>query len=318
MHERVIIAGAADSGKRLDVFVAEQDATLSRSHIQQLIKNGYILVDGARQKASFRLNGGATISVDVPEAAPVEACAEPLPVDIVFEDEWLVVVNKAAGMVVHPGAGNPAGTLVNALLHHCHALAGIGGALRPGIVHRLDRDTSGVLVVAKSDRAYHGLREQFSQHTITRQYHALVYGRLSDMSGVIDTPIGRDRVDRKRMSTRSRHGRPARTLWRVLETFAEVTHLEATLETGRTHQVRVHCASIGHPLVGDCVYGTARRVRSVAAKPVQDALKQITRHMLHAGLLAFDHPVSGARMTCTAALPADFAHVLAVLRDQGC
>jgi 23S rRNA pseudouridine1911/1915/1917 synthase len=318
MHEFVINAQENDSGKRLDVCIAERDPALSRSQLQQLIKTGRVRVDGVLQKASFRLNGGEKIVVSVPEPLPATVCAEDVPVEIVFEDEWIVVVNKAPGMVVHPGAGNATGTLVNALLHHCDALSGIGGTMRPGIVHRLDKDTSGVLVVAKSDAAYHSLRKQFSSHAITRKYHALVYGRMPDRSGVIEAAIGRDRVDRKRMSTRVRHGRPARTLWDVLETFDDITHLEAALETGRTHQVRVHCASIGHPLVGDFVYGTPKRMRSVSSKPVQDALKQITRHMLHAGLLAFDHPVSSARMTFTADLPADFAHVLTVLREQGC
>jgi 23S rRNA pseudouridine1911/1915/1917 synthase len=217
-------------------------------------------------------------------------------------------------MVVHPACGNYSGTMVNALLYQCTTLSGIGGVIRPGIVHRLDKGTTGVLVVAKNDAAHQGLSEQFKQHTVVRKYSALVFGTMREASGTVSSPIGRHPADRKKMSTHTRRGRNAVTHWNVLETFDMVTLLEATLETGRTHQVRVHLASIGHPIVADEPYGGCKRLKAISFKQLQDACKAIKRPLLHAGYLQFMHPDTGAPLSFTAPLPDDFVRILNILR----
>ncbi len=308
----------AAGGNRLDQYISLEDADLSRSQVQQAIKNNRVLVNDLHQKASYRVCPGDVVGIELADPVPLDARPEEIPIDILFEDDWLVVVNKPPGMVVHPACGNYEGTLVNALLYHCTALSGIGGVMRPGIVHRLDKDTSGVLVVAKNDRAHQGLSEQFKEHSVLRKYKALVYGMMEDTSGTIEADIGRDRFDRKRMSTRTRKGRAAVTHWRVQEAFDGMSLLEVTLETGRTHQVRVHLASIGHPVVGDMVYGTAKKIRSIVLKPVEDALKKVKRQMLHAGYLSFSHPDTNKRLEFEAPVPDDYENILGIAREYLC
>lgn len=299
---------------RLDVAIAAALDSMSRSRARQSIRDGCVQVNGLPARPSCRLQAGDRVSLDLPEPAPLEAQPEQIPLDIVYEDASVIVVNKPAHLVVHPACGNPSGTLVNALLFHCRDLAGIGGVQRPGIVHRLDKDTSGVMVAAKNDRAHAALSEQFRDHSVVRRYRALVYGVMAEDSGRIETLIGRDRSDRKKMSAHPRRGRPAVTNWRCLERFDGYSLLEAELETGRTHQVRVHLASIGHSVVGDQTYGNQRRLRAIKNKPLQDALKALKRHLLHAGFLQFEHPVTHEVMTCTAPLPPEFEDVLTLLR----
>jgi 23S rRNA pseudouridine1911/1915/1917 synthase len=304
-----------DSGKRLDILLSEKKTLLSRSQVQKAIKDKRVWVNHVNQKASYRVSPGDVIEIDIIDPVPLQAQSENIPVEIVFEDPWIVVVNKPAGMVVHPASGNYSGTLVNALLYHCKTLSGIGGVIRPGIVHRLDKGTSGVLVVAKNDLAHQSLGEQFKKHTVLRRYKALVFGTMDNNSGTIKGLIGRHHIHRKKMSTKPRKGRNAVTHWEVKEEFDSFTFLEATLETGRTHQVRVHLESIGHPVVGDQVYGSSKRLRSVVSKKVLDVLKGINRPLLHAGSLQFVHPEKGAPMAFEAPLPVDFSHVLEVLRN---
>lgn len=306
------------AGQRLDRFLADCSDTLSRAQVQQAIGDGRVQVDGTRQRASYRVCVGAHVQIELPEPVPMEARPEPIPLDILYEDEAVIVVNKPAGMVVHPACGHPSGTLVNALLHHGRAAGGSADALRPGIVHRLDKDTSGVMVVARTESAHFNLGDQFHDHTVGRTYVALVYGQMPEESGRIEAPIGRDRVDRKKMSTRARRSRPALTCWQVRESYGEIDLIEATLGTGRTHQVRVHLASIGHPVVGDPVYCPPRRKRTVTHKPLHDLLVQITRQLLHAARLEFRHPVTGQLMSFEAPVPEDFARVLQLLRSRPC
>jgi len=303
-----------DSGKRLDVFIAEQENSISRSQARYAVAQGRVRVDKKSRKASYRLCAGETVAMEIPEPVPLAAQPENIPVDVLYEDPWVIVVNKPAGMVVHPACGNYSGTLVNALLYQCTTLSGIGGVIRPGIVHRLDKGTTGVLVVAKNDTAHQGLSEQFKQHSVVRRYSALVFGAMHDPSGTISSPIGRHHADRKKMSTQTRKGRNAVTHWKVLESFDTVTLLEATLETGRTHQVRVHLASIGHPVVGDEPYGGLKRLKAISSKQLQDAFKAIKRPLLHAGCLQFTHPEKGALLSFEAPLPDDFVGVLGILR----
>ena len=304
---------------RLDTFVATADAQLSRAQVQQGIRAGWLTVNGQPAKAAYRVRPGDRIALILPEPQPSAAAPEPIPLHLLYEDDWIVVVNKPAGLVVHPGSGNPSGTLVNALLHHCPRLSGVGGVVRPGIVHRLDKDTSGVMVAAKNDLAHRGLAAQFSCHSVDRRYRGLVFGAMEHAAGTISAAVGRDRVDRKRMTTRARVGRHAVTHWRVLTQWEQLSLVEARLETGRTHQVRVHFASIGHGLVGDPVYGSARRVRTLSApKPVCDVLRGVNRQLLHAGHLGFVHPATGCRMVFQTPVPADFQAVLDVLERQLC
>jgi 23S rRNA pseudouridine1911/1915/1917 synthase len=274
-----------------------------------LIRNGYTHVDGSNRKPSYKVKLNEQIECRLPPPEPIELAAEPLPLDVVFEDRHLIVLNKPPGMVVHPAAGHPGGTLVNALLYHCPDLEGIGGQKRPGIVHRLDKDTSGVLVVAKTDLAHHELSRQFKARKIRKHYLALVYGLPEDDRGQIDLPIGRHPKERKKMSTVSTSGREALTIWRVKERFAGATLLEIDLKTGRTHQIRVHCTSMGHPIVGDNVYGRRPRLAKENA-PLYAILKTAKRQMLHALRLGFTHPVTAETLHFNAPLPEDMQTII--------
>lgn len=287
------------SGLRLDHFLAAQLPHLSRSRLQALIKEGHILVEGQPAKPGEKIRTGKRITVNEPDATPVNGTApEDIPLEILFEDADLLVLNKSAGMVVHPAAGNPCGTLVNALLHHCTALSGIGGEQRPGIVHRLDKETSGCLVVAKNDRAHQALSRQFAQRDVLKVYLALVAGHLTKKSGVIEAAIGRHPVHRKKMSVLERgKGRPSTTDYRVLRELPGASLVECTLHTGRTHQIRVHLKHLGHPLLGDPLYG--RR-------------GAFERQMLHAWKLGFTHPVTGQWMEFQSAIPKDFVDAGAI------
>lgn len=306
-------------GARLDAYVAAHETQLSRAQVQQGIRAGWLTVNGQPAKAAYRVHVGDRIELSVPAPQPAVAGPEPIPLQILYEDDWIVVIDKPAGLVVHPGSGNPAGTLVNALLHHCPRLSGVGGVVRPGIVHRLDKDTSGVMVAAKNDLAHRGLAAQFSCHSVDRRYRALVFGVMEQPAGTISAAVGRDRVDRKRMTTRTRAGRQAVTHWRVLTQWEQLSLVEARLETGRTHQVRVHFASIGHGLVGDPVYGSSRRIRNLSGpKPVCDVLRGVNRQLLHAGHLGFAHPATARRMVFQTPVPDDFRAVLDVLENGSC
>ena len=300
-----IVVLPADSGLRLDVFVSRHLPALSRARIQQLIAEGHIRRPGGAVKAALRVEAGWTIDVEIP--APVAATPRPeaLPLTILHDDDDIVVVDKPAGLVVHPGAGHAGGTLVNALLHHVKGLSGIGGAERPGIVHRLDRGTSGVMVIAKHDRAHRALARQFHDREVHKEYVALVWGRMP-AGARIDRPIGRDPKNRQRMSSRARHARTAET--RVIEVapLGAVSLVRLTIGTGRTHQIRVHLSDEGHAVVGDTVYGGARK----RLPPGLEALAALDRPFLHAVSLSFAHPGTGAPVTFTAPLPADLRMAL--------
>jgi 23S rRNA pseudouridine1911/1915/1917 synthase len=300
----VHVVGSEFAGQRLDVVLARLEPTLSRAQVQRLIEQGEITVAGGVAKPAHKLRAGELIEGRVPE--PVPACLEPqaIPLAILYEDADLVVIDKPAGMVVHPAAGHAHGTLVNALLHHCRDLSGVGGELRPGIVHRLDKDTSGVLVAAKHDRAHRALSVQWKQHSIDREYLAFVRGSPRAETGTVDAPIGRHPTDRKRMSTRARVGRSAVTHWRVEERLRDATLLRVRLETGRTHQIRVHMASIALPLLGDRVYGGGRALQPALA---------IARQALHATVLGFAHPTTGERVRFESPLPGDLLDLLEAL-----
>jgi 23S rRNA pseudouridine1911/1915/1917 synthase len=295
------------AGMRLDQAVVGRLPELSRARVRRLIDDGAIRVSGARSKASHRLRLGERVSCELPEPCEARLEPEPIPLDVVFEDAWLLVVNKPAGRVVHPAAGHRSGTLVHALLHHCDDLSGIGGVRRPGIVHRLDKGTSGLLVVAKSDASHRALQAQFVAHSIDREYLALVRGVPRAERGSIDAPIGRLRADPKRFTThrgRLRSARSARTHWSLERRFRELTLLRVQLETGRTHQIRVHLASIGLPIAGDPVYGGGRRVARELG---------LERQALHAAVLGFEHPATAERLRFEAPLPEDLRRVLARL-----
>jgi len=298
---------------RLDRYLAGLGLPVSRSRIQRLIEEGRVTVAGGPARASLKLRGGERIRVEI--AAPEAPRSEPeaLPIDLVYEDSWLAVVAKPAGLVVHPGPGHPSGTLVNALLHHCEDLSGIGGVLRPGIVHRLDKDTSGLLVVAKDDATHRALQAQFQGRAVEKVYLAVVLGRMEGQ-GVLDRPVGRHPSDRKKMAVDAPRGRPAMTRWRALQALRGATLLEVRIETGRTHQIRVHLASAGHPVVGDPLYGGTRRARGVADPDARRRLGRELGQALHAWRLAFRHPQSGEPMRFEAPLPEP---LLLLIQDLG-
>jgi 23S rRNA pseudouridine1911/1915/1917 synthase len=296
--------------ERLDAYIARNVESLTRAAVQRLLETGMITVDGTLPKPSLKLKGGERVMITVPppvEAAPVP---ERIPLDILYEDRDLVVVNKAAGMVVHPGAGNSGGTLVNALLGHCSDLSGIGGELRPGIVHRIDKDTSGILVVAKNDAAHLSLSEQFREHTIKRIYLAIVYGSPKGETGRLESVIGRHPLDRKRMSGKARHGKHAVTHWRVMGRYPGMCLIRLRLETGRTHQIRVHLSEAGHPLVGDEVYGGGSRLSSIKDPVLRKLIKALGRQALHAKTLGFIHPTTKEYLEFDSELPQDMAAII--------
>ncbi len=301
-----------EQGLRLDIFLSQKDAGLSRSQARRLIDGGEALVDGRPARASHRLRPGERVSLHRPPPVPAGIVAEEIPLDIRYEDDAVLVVDKPAGMVVHPAAGNSRGTLVNALQFHCGRLSSVGGLMRPGIVHRLDKGTSGLMVIAKTDEAHRHLSEQFKKRRVSKHYTVLVHGDLREDEGVIDAPVGRHPVERKKMSTASRRGKAALTRWRVLERYGDCTLLEAQIETGRTHQIRVHLGAMGHPVVGDAVYGGSKRAADSPA--LRAALKRLTRQALHAGRLSFLHPLTGRVMSFESPLPADMAEVIDFLK----
>jgi len=304
-----------DQGRRLDQFLSEADLNISRSQAKNLIERRFVLLNQKPTKPSARLKAGDMIAGSLPEPQPLSLEPEPLPLSVLYEDPSIIVVDKPPGMVVHPAAGAPSGTLVNALLHHCKDLAGINGVLRPGIVHRLDKDTSGVMVIAKDDKAYQELTKQFKNRTVKKVYLAIAYGHFGEAEGLIDSPIGRHPVERKRMSTRTKKGRTAITRWRVLESLNNYTLLEILPETGRTHQIRVHLSSMGHPLLGDPLYGRKGRPGSIHEPLLKECAKRINRQALHAHRLTIDHPRTGEKIQFLSPVPQDMQEVLECLRS---
>ena len=292
---------------RLDRFVAEEMPDFSRSYLQQLVIDGAVLVDGQVRRPSFKMTPGQVVTVELPEAVESEILAQDIPLDILYEDADILMVNKEAGMVVHPAAGHATGTLVNAVLFHAPEIS-IHGSTRPGIIHRLDKDTSGVMVIAKSDRAQTYLVDQWLERKVQKRYLALVSGVVEEDTATIDVPIGRNQVNRQQMAT-SRSGREALTHFTVLERFAETTLLDVAIETGRTHQIRVHMNFIGFPVVGDTLYGN-----KVSGRIAEDL--GLTRQFLHARTLGFKMPGSGEPRVFEAPLPADLQHVLETLRTR--
>lgn len=311
MEEYIVLE--AEAGMRLDAFLALK-SDLSRSAAVRMIEKECITVDGVVRDKKFLLSSGNVVSLSLPEVLPYEVKAEPIPLDIVYEDEDLLVVNKPKGLVVHPAAGNESGTLVNALLHYCgDTLSGVGGVARPGIVHRIDKDTTGLLVVAKNDFAHRALALQLEDHSLYREYRALVQGGFSTEGGTVNAPIGRHPVDRKRMAVirdGSHAAKSAVTHYTVLARYGAITELSLRLETGRTHQIRVHMSHIGHPLLGDTVYGGGR----TPFEKKHAAL--LEGQALHAQKLSFIHPRSGARVEFSTPLPDAFARLLAILKKD--
>ncbi len=295
-------------GERLDQALAAVVVDLSRAALQRLIRGGHVTVAGKPVRSSDRVRGGETVDLELPSPEPIDAEPEAIPLSILFEDDDLVIVDKAAGMAVHPGAGVRHGTLVNALLHHCRGLSGIGGAERPGIVHRLDRDTTGVMVIARNDVAHRALSSQFKARTVRKLYEALAWGLPRSGSGVVDQPIGRHPSARVKMAVRS-DGRPSRTAYRVVSRFGPVSLFELTPSTGRTHQIRVHLSSIKHPIVGDPLYG-GKRVDTLRDSGMREILRRFKGVALHARSLGFTHPATGEWCEFRAPRPAAFQEIL--------
>lgn len=326
--QKTLATGPEDDGKRLDRFLAERLADLSRSRLKTLIEAGHLAKAGRTiEEAGYRVKPGETFVLTLPEAEPAEPAAEAIPLAIVYEDDAVVVIDKPAGLVVHPAAGNRTGTLVNALIAHCGAsLSGIGGVKRPGIVHRLDKDTSGLLVVAKTDQAHRGLSKQFGAHgrdgRLERAYLALVWGVPERRRGSVEAPLARHPADRTRMAVARSGGREAITHYEVLETFAGrdgkpiASLVRCLLETGRTHQIRVHMAHLGHPVMGDALYARAHKSRAgKLTDRAKSALEGLRRQALHAAELGFIHPVSRRRLRFASPLPAEIDGLIAALRS---
>ena len=303
------VVDSSQGGIRLDVFIASRLTEYSRSHIAHLIQDAQVTVNTHVKKPGYRIRAGDQIRGVIPAAAMVSLEPQPLELDIIYEDEDLVVINKQPGLVVHPAPGHDSGTLVNALLYHCPDIGPIGGELRPGIVHRLDKDTSGILIVAKKSASLAHLTAQFSARTVRKTYLALVYGQMKTDSGRIDLPIGRHPIHRKRMSTASPRSRAAETTWKTRKSFTGLSLLQLNLKTGRTHQARVHCAAIGHPVVGDPVYGKRRPDRGLP-RPVAEIVGKVSRQMLHAWKLTFTHPATDDSRSFTAPLAGDMHELI--------
>ena len=310
---RTLAVDEAGSGERLDRWLARAVPAISRARVQSIIAGGGVLVDGRPARPSLRLKPGQSVSLRLPAPQAAVPLPEDIPIAVVHEDRHLLVVDKPAGLVVHPGAGRATGTLVNALLHRVRDLSGIGGVLRPGIVHRLDRGTSGLLVVAKDDAAHLALSRQFAGRTVEKDYLAIVLGVPRAAEGAIDVPIGRDPVHRRRMSVRAPRARAARSTYRVVEALDGAALVRVRIATGRTHQIRVHLAALGHPVAGDPTYGGRRRPASRRSE-ARAALETLARPALHAARLAFTHPATGERMSFESPLPADLQELLATLR----
>lgn len=305
--------GPAHSGTRLDAFLASQIEGWSRARLQKLIDNEDVLVNGKPAKPSYKLRAGDEIEIELNAAPATGFEPENIPVEVIYEDDTLLVVNKPAGLVVHPAAGTPSGTLANALAYHFEQLPDRGSGLRPGIVHRLDRDTSGLLVVAKTDAALDHLSDQFRERTVLKSYVALVHGRVSQDSGKVDQPIARDPSNRTRMAV-VRGGRSALTLYRVRRSFDRFTLLDVELKTGRTHQIRVHLAWLKHPVVGDETYGGGRD-NTIQNPQLRARVRKLERHFLHAEKLAFMHPVTGAKLKFESSLPDELSALLQQLDE---
>jgi 23S rRNA pseudouridine1911/1915/1917 synthase len=305
-----------DQGKRLDQFLSETNLNLSRSQAKHMIQKHHILLNQKLAKPSIHVKAGDIVSGTIPEPSPLSLKPEPIPVTILYEDSSIIVIDKPSRMVVHPAHGNPSGTLVNALLYHCKDLAGINGVLRPGIVHRLDKDTSGVMVVAKDDEAFHQLTKQFKNRTVEKTYLAIVYGKFGQDEGLIDSAIGRHPSERKRMSTRTKKGRVAITRWKKVEELDGATLLEIFPQTGRTHQIRVHLSSIGHPILGDPLYGRKGRPGAIHDSVLKECVKRMNRQALHAQRLEFTHPRTGERVQFISPTPRDLENVLEWLKTQ--
>ena len=305
----IFTVGKEDAGKRLDAFLAEK-TELSRSAAARLAESGAVTVCGIKREKKHPLKEGDVIELEIPEAEEYEATPENIPLDVVYEDNDIIVINKPSGMVVHPAPGNYTGTLVNALLYHCRdSLSGIGGVMRPGIVHRIDKDTSGLLVVAKNDFAHKALSEELSYHGIEREYHALVKGGFKTESGTVDLPLGRHPVDRKKMAVLKNDptAREAVTHYEVIASYGQVTYLRLKLETGRTHQIRVHMSHLGHALIGDEVYGSNKIPFEKQHASLLDG------QILHAKRLSLTHPKTGERMTFECELPDNFKKLIEIL-----
>ncbi|WP_432630540.1 RluA family pseudouridine synthase [Brotaphodocola sp.] len=294
------------AGSRIDRYLSEQVAEMSRAHLQKLLKDGGVTVNDRPVKSSYKVMEGDKIQLDIPEAVEPEIVPEEMDLDILYEDKDIILINKPKGMVVHPAAGHATGTLVNGLMAHCRGdLSGINGVMRPGIVHRIDMDTTGVLIVCKNDQAHNAIAEQLKVHSITRKYYAIVHGVVKEDEGTVHAPIGRHPTDRKKMSINEKNGKDAITHYRVLRRFRRFTYIECQLETGRTHQIRVHMASIGHPLLGDHVYG-----------PAKCPFSGLQGQTLHAGVLGIIHPTTGEYMEFQAPLPEYFETLLRKLEQD--
>lgn len=302
---------------RLDRFLDDSLPELSRSQVKRLIDEGAVTLDGVKSKAGIKLKGGEEVCVVLPAPVAATAEAEPIPLNVLYEDSALIVVNKPAHLVVHPAPGHQSGTLVNALLHHCQDLSGVGGELRPGIVHRLDKDTSGVMVATKNDSTHRYLAKQFKTHSIKRHYRALVHGLFAQNKGVIDQPIGRHPVHRKKMSTAARSSRHAITHWQVLRRYEEdrLSLVDLMLETGRTHQIRVHLANNKCPVVGDPLYGGSSRIKTIVDENLRGQISTLNRQFLHAWQLGFEHP-DGRTMIFQEGLPAELQSIIKYLEEK--
>lgn len=304
--EITLIADEGTDGIRVDKFISTQYEDLSRSYIQKLLSDGFIFVNGRSVKASYKVSDGDSVFLTVPDSIIPDIVPENIPLDIVYEDDDIIIVNKPKNMVVHPAAGNYTGTLVNALMYHCRDnLSGINGCLRPGIVHRIDKDTTGLLVVCKNDNAHRNVAEQLKEHSITRRYEAICIGDLKNDEGIVNEPIGRSVNDRKKMAINRKNGKNAITHYKVLEHLKKYSHISCVLETGRTHQIRVHMSSLGHPLLGDELYGGVR-----------PEFPKLQGQCLHAGVLGLIHPTTNKYIEFTAPLPGYFTELLETLRKR--
>lgn len=305
MDENILEITAKESGDRVDALLARNIEGLSRSAAQRLIDNGHVILNGVPVRKNYKCSSGDQIEISIPQAGELPLVAQDIPLDIAYEDEDLIVINKARGMVVHPAPGHPDGTLVNALLYHCgNSLSGIGGEKRPGIVHRIDKDTSGLLIVAKNDFSHQRLSAQLADRSLSRTYEAVARGTFREASGTVDRPIGRHPIDRKRMAVTDKNSRPAVTHWQLIAQYRGYAHIRCQLETGRTHQIRVHMASIGHPLLGDYTYGSPSPEKGLEGQ------------CLHARRIKFIHPRSGEKIQIESSLPSYFLEVLSRLGSK--